>query len=285
MVRPPPAAPSSPVDAGPPDCRAPVARSRFPAPGTRIRPWYRPDVHPILEQLLRLQDLERQAAALRTDLDAVEQRRREIEAPVEQARQALETLRGIIEERQLQRRAGDRDVAALQQRLTKFRTQLMAVTNAREYEAVQHEIATVEAELKAREDQTITLLFELDELDPQAEQAQKVLAEQRDVAGVALAGLADETQRHKLELASVEGSISALRPTLDAAALALYDRTAKRYPRAAVAELKGELCVGCNVKLRPMLASEIRRGEKIVQCENCTRLLYVVKPAAPPPPA
>jgi len=243
-------------------------------------------VHPSLEQLHRLQDLERQAAALRADIDAVDQRRREIEAPVVEAQQALDALTSTIEERQTQRRAGDRDVAASQQRLTKFRQQLMAVTNSREYEAVQHEIATVEAELKSREDQTITLLFELDDLAPKAEDARRVLAERKDAAGVSLAGLADETQRHRLELAALDGSIAALRPTVDAAALATYDRTAKRYPRFAVAELKGDLCVGCNVKIRPMLASEVRRGEKIVQCENCTRLLYVVKPpAAVAPPA
>lgn len=243
-------------------------------------------MHPSLEQLHRLQDLERQAAALRADIDAVDQRRREIEAPVVEAQQALDALTSTIEERQTQRRAGDRDVAASQQRLTKFRQQLMAVTNSREYEAVQHEIATVEAELKSREDQTITLLFELDDLAPKAEDARRVLAERKDAAGVGLAGLADETQRHRLELAALDGSIAALRPTVDAAALATYDRTAKRYPRFAVAELKGDLCVGCNVKIRPMLASEVRRGEKIVQCENCTRLLYVVKPpAAVAPPA
>lgn len=237
-------------------------------------------MHPSLEQLHRLQDLERQAAALRADIDAVDQRRREIEAPVVEAQQALDALTSTIEERQTQRRAGDRDVAASQQRLTKFRQQLMAVTNSREYEAVQHEIATVEAELKSREDQTITLLFELDDLAPKAEEARRVLAERKDAAGVSLAGLADETQRHRLELAALDGSIAALRPTVDAAALATYDRTAKRYPRFAVAELRGDLCVGCNVKIRPMLASEVRRGEKIVQCENCTRLLYVVKPPA-----
>ncbi|MGV3517724.1 zinc ribbon domain-containing protein [Luteitalea sp.] len=243
-------------------------------------------MHPSLEQLHRLQDLERQAAALRADIDAVDQRRREIEAPVVEAQQALDALTSTIEERQTQRRAGDRDVAASQQRLTKFRQQLMAVTNSREYEAVQHEIATVEAELKSREDQTITLLFELDDLAPKAEDARRLLAERKDAAGVSLAGLADETQRHRLELAALDGSIAALRPTVDAAALATYDRTAKRYPRFAVAELKGDLCVGCNVKIRPMLASEVRRGEKIVQCENCTRLLYVVKPpAAVAPPA
>ena len=83
---------------------------------------------------------------------------REIEAPVLEAQTTLEGLTRTIEERQTQRRAGDRDVSALQQRLVKFRQQLMAVTNNREYEAVQHEIANAEAQLKAREDETIALL-------------------------------------------------------------------------------------------------------------------------------
>ena len=239
----------------------------------------------MLEILHRLQDLERQAAALRADLDAVNQRRLEIEAPVLEAQAALDAITATIEDRQTQRRAGDRDVTMFQQRLTKFRQQLMAVTNGREYEAVQHEIATVEGELKVREDQTISLLFELDELTPQADEARRTLAARKDAAGVAMAGEADETQRHRLELAAVEGSITVLRPTIDASALAIYDRAAKRYPLHAVADLKGELCLGCNVKNRHMITSEVRRGEKLVQCENCTRLLYAVKPTAPAPAA
>ena len=241
-------------------------------------------MHPSLERLRELQDLERQAAALRAELEAADRRREEIEAPAIEARSAHDALLRTIEDRQSQRRAGDRDVAALQQRLTKFRTQLMAVTNSREYEAVQHEIGTVEAELKAREDETITVLFELDELGPQAEEAARHAAALREDADRSLAGFADELRRHKLDLAAVDGHVAALRAAADNAALAMYDRTSKRYPRHAVAELKGDLCTGCNVKLRPMLASEVRKGEKIVQCENCTRLLYTVKPPAVRPP-
>jgi predicted nucleic acid-binding Zn-ribbon protein len=241
-------------------------------------------VIPDLERLQALQELERQAASLQTAIGQVDARRLAIEAPVVEARNVLETLTRTIEERQTQRRAGDRDVATIQQRLTKYRQQLMAVTNAREYEAAQHEVATAEADLKAREDQTIALLFELDELTPQAEQARQLLADREDAAGLALAGLADETRRHKLELANVEGSITALRPTVTPTALALYDRVSKRYPRGVVSELKGELCVACNVKIRPMLASAVRKAEQLVQCENCTRLLYAVKPAAPAAP-
>ena len=240
-------------------------------------------MHPSLEQLRRLQDLEQQAARLRADLDATDVRRQAIEAPVERAKTQVKVLEQSLDTRQSDRRAGDRDVAAAQQRLTRFKQQLMAVTNQREFEAVTHEIATVERELQTREDETIGLLLEIDDLTPQLEAARRALRDEEDAAGVALAGLADETSRHRLELAALEGDIASLRPTVDAAALAIYDRTSKRYPRYAVAELKGDLCVGCNVKLRTMLAGDVRRGEKIVQCENCTRLLFAIKPPPAPP--
>jgi len=36
-----------------------------------------------------------------------------------------------------------------------------------------------------------------------------------------------------------------------------------------------------DVQPRKMLAYAIRKGEKLIQCENCTRILYPVKPPAP----
>lgn len=240
---------------------------------------------PVLEQLHRLQDLERQAAQMQAQLDAVPARRLEIEAPVTEAQRTLEALASTIEDRQASRRAGDRDVTSLQARLTKYRQQLMTVTNSREYEAVQHEIATVEGELKTREDTVIGWLFEIDELVPQAEAARAEVAARRETADHTLAALEREAQHTRLALAAVEGHIAATRAGLPVDGLALYDRTSKRFPRSAVAEMRGDLCAGCNVKLRPMVVTEARRGEKLVQCDNCTRILYAVRPPAAPAPA
>lgn len=229
-----------------------------------------------------MQALEQQAAALKTDLEAEDAKRREIEAPANAAQAELTALEQTVEDRMAARRAGERDIAATQQRLEKFRAQLMAVTNSREYEAAQHEVATAEAELRKREDETLALLMELDELAPRVEAARAALARARDDVGVALAGLSDHTRRYRLDLANVEGSIAALRAAIDARALALYDRVSKRHPHQVLAELRGDTCAGCHVRLRPMLATEVRRGESIVQCESCTRLLYFQKSQAPP---
>ncbi|MBA2356614.1 MAG: hypothetical protein H0V80_18335 [Acidobacteria bacterium] len=58
----------------------------------------------------------------------------------------------------------------------------------------------------------------------------------------------------------------------------------RRHPRSVVVELRNDSCSGCNVRLRQMLTTDIRRGEKIVQCESCTRILFVARPVPAPAP-
>lgn len=238
-------------------------------------------MHPDIETLRRLQRHERDVAAVTARLAAMDARRAEVEATVTAARTALADVQATVDDRQARRRKGDGEVSALQVRLTKYRDQLMAVTNNREYEAVQHEIASVDGQLKALEDEVIGWLMEIDELQPQVEAAQRSLEAATEAARRAVLDLADEEQRDRLELAAVQGHVAAERAALSAETLAVYDRASRRYPLAAVAELKGELCSACNVRLRPMVVSDVRRGEQLILCDSCSRIMAYT----PPPPA
>lgn len=241
-------------------------------------------MHPEIETLRRLQAHERDVAAVRARIAALPARRAGIDATVEAARRRLEAVQAEVDDRQARRRKGDGEVSALQVRLTKYRAQLMTVTTTREYEAMQHEIDSVDGQLKALEDEVIGWLMEIDELQPQVTAAQAALDEAVEAARLAVAHLADEEQKDRLELAAFEGHVQAERAALAPETLAMYDRASKRYPLGAVAELKGELCSACNVRLRPMVVSDIRRGERLVLCDSCTRIMAYRAPVAPAPP-
>jgi predicted nucleic acid-binding Zn-ribbon protein len=241
-------------------------------------------MHPEITILRRLQAHEREVAAVRARLAAVPARRAEIDATVEAARRRLEAAQAEVDDRQARRRKGDSEVSSLQSRLTKYRAQLMTVTTGREYEAMQHEIGSVDGQLKALEDEVIGWLMEIDELQPQVSDAQDALTAATEAARLAVAQLADEEQKDRLELAAAEGHVQAERAALTAETLSMYDRASKRYPLGAVAELEGELCSACNVRLRPMVVSDIRRGDRLVLCDSCTRIMaYTPAPPATPP--
>ena len=99
---------------------------------------------------------------------------------------------------------------------------------------------------------------------------QKVLDQER-------AGLEQEIAR----LASARETLAAklTKPALD-----LFGQLARHRKGHAMSEARNGLCMECHVKLRPQIFNEVRRNDSLIQCDNCSRILYHV-PAAPAAPA
>ena len=55
----------------------------------------------------------------------------------------------------------------------------------------------------------------------------------------------------------------------------LYHKTDRRalYDRA-LAEARDYKCMACRMTIRPQVFSDIRRGNSIITCESCGRILY-----------
>src|SRR5262245_47404511 len=97
---------------------------------------------PDLDRLIRLQHLETQIAEARAGIAAHPQRLADAEARIDGAKRVVESAKEQLKANQDARRALEKDVAVYQGRLTKFKDQLMEVKTNREYQAMQHEIAT-----------------------------------------------------------------------------------------------------------------------------------------------
>jgi predicted nucleic acid-binding Zn-ribbon protein len=48
-----------------------------------------------------------------------------------------------------------------------------------------------------------------------------------------------------------------------------------------MSEARNGLCMECHVKMRPQVYNEARRNDSLIQCDNCSRILYHVPPSAP----
>jgi predicted nucleic acid-binding Zn-ribbon protein len=58
---------------------------------------------------------------------------------------------------------------------------------------------------------------------------------------------------------------------------ATYKRISTRIrDGVAVAEARNGSCSACFMALRPQVMAEVRRGEEIIMCDNCNRILYYV---------
>ena len=53
-----------------------------------------------------------------------------------------------------------------------------------------------------------------------------------------------------------------------------YERIRKMRNGIAVSEALEGRCMQCHMTLRPQFMQELKRGEKVMYCESCSRMLY-----------
>lgn len=74
-------------------------------------------------------------------------------------------------------------------------------------------------------------------------------------------------------LEKAQGSIASLRKTIPEDILIRFDDIKSRKD-TAVSKLQGGVCTGCKVKVSSITIDDINKGEKIVYCDNCGRIVH-----------
>jgi predicted nucleic acid-binding Zn-ribbon protein len=233
-------------------------------------------LHPDLQHLIKLQEL---------DLATERQRRRVSDIPVLQASldarlaertAAVEAIKARVAACQAARREIEKDLAAVQGRLSKYKNQLMEVKTNKEYQAMQKEMTAAEHEIGECETRMLERMEESDGLAVELKAAEAALkSEQTDIARDRQAleaerlTVAADLQRTIDERARIAAEVSK-------ESLTIFDRVAHGRKGLAMAEARGGLCTVCHVRLRPQVFNEARRNDGIIQCDSCTRILYFV---------
>jgi predicted nucleic acid-binding Zn-ribbon protein len=234
-------------------------------------------VHADLERLIRLQKLDTAADEARRAISALPERLGTIEAQLTSARADLAAAKSRLAENQEKRRAIEKDLSVVQSRLTRFKDQLMEVKTNREYQAMQKEIETAQHEVQSFEEKILERMLEADELTAAIKAAEGGLASaERSAAAERQAEKQlDEAARARLEIVA----------ELPASALETFEQVSRTRKGVAVAEARNGHCVVCHVRLRPQVYVEIRRNDRVIQCESCQRILYYVPPTTAEAPA
>ncbi len=237
-------------------------------------------MHPDLQNLIQLQDLDLEADRARRRIADMPATQQALDARVADGAAAVAAVKERIAAAQTARREIEKELAAIQGRLSKYKGQLMEVKTNKEYQAMQKEISTAEHEVRAHEDKLLdhmeyaeTFAAELKASDEALKAAQADAAREHKVL---------DSERQVLEgdlarLTAARGGVVAL---LSREALMLFERVAHGRRGIAVAEARDGLCTLCHVRLRPQMFNEVRRNDGLHQCDSCTRILYYVTPLA-----
>jgi hypothetical protein len=233
-----------------------------------------------LRHLIHLQELDTALDRCRRRIAEIPGAQQALDTRAAERIAAVQAVQDRIAATGVTRREVEKEVAAVQTRLSKYKDQLMAVKTNKEYQAMQHEIATAEGLVRSHEDRLLDLMeaSERESADLQAAEA----ALETDEAGIARErkALGDEIVTREMELQRLSAERSQLAGQISREALSIFDRVAPGRRGVAMAEARDGLCAECHVRLRPQVFNEVRRNEKLIQCDSCQRILYYVPPVA-----
>ena len=142
-----------------------------------------PLMHPDLQHLIQLQDLDLAADRARRRISELPAAQQALEARVAEKSAALAAVKERVSTGQTARRDVEKELAAVQSRLSKYKDQLMEVKTNKEYQAMQKEIAVAEHEVRADEDRLLEHMEQAETFAIDVKAAESALkTEQADVA-------------------------------------------------------------------------------------------------------
>lgn len=230
-----------------------------------------------LEKLIDLQTTDTNLRRLKQAIDTADERRADLLREFEKHAFSIREIQERRDRLAQERAALDRQIAEHKLMLERADRNLKHAQNQREYEAAMRETDSLQKQIAAFETEVIEKLTASEEVEKElADRADEIntLDAKRDAA---LAEFDAAVEKDRAEFARVQAHRDEVFATMPERLAAVYNRLSQRSRDGiAVAEVRGGSCSACFMALRPQMQVEVKRGEQIITCESCTRILYIV---------
>ena len=230
-----------------------------------------------LAQLIALQNADNNTRTLQAEIESIPQRRAEIEKEFDQ--RAFE-IRGMEEKRDAafhERARLEKEIFDQRQRAERADRNLMAAKKPDEYTAAIREADAARKQISALETQVLEQMEAFEgaekELAERAPEVEKLRVEME----ASFKAFDEQAREQQQQLEAGRAEHERLLRELPKATSALYNRISARIRDGiALAEARNGACMACFMALRPQVMADVRRGEEIITCDNCNRILYYV---------
>jgi uncharacterized protein len=231
-----------------------------------------------LKTVIELQHVDSKIAELTAEINLLPAQVERLQAQLNDFIHAHEERKKRLATNLKERKDLEGEVKIIQEKISKHKDQLYQVKTNEQYRAMLKEIDGEEARVRKIEDQILEKMIEAEDIQKKIQEAASSLEGERARVASETGRLesqrqADIEERNRLQIRREE-----LAGALSEAARTLYERIRAARRGVALAEVRNGLCTACNVLLRPQVYNEVRVGQGLLTCDNCSRIIYYVEP-------
>ncbi len=224
--------------------------------------------------LLKLQKAQTETVHIDSFLSETAGEKSELDSKLSEFETSLNKHKKEFEKAGKDCRETEAEILVNEQRIKTSSERLKQVKTNREYQALQREID----DGKKRKEELETLLLKYLE---QQESADKIFKEQQDDFNQLAEKIRSDKKNidkkslsHRKLLKKYRTQKETIGRDLDPELLKLFNEIAESNGGLVVAPVKDEVCMGCFMNIPPQLYIEVLRGESLIMCPQCNRILY-----------
>ncbi len=240
-------------------------------------------MNPDIQNLKELQEADREISRLSHEIAELPRRVTIIEAKLADSKARKEKAQAAIKAGETNKRKHESQIQDLQQKISKYRDQMLSVKTNQEYKALTTEVDFAQQHIRDAEDKILEGMMAAESLDKDLKIAEAELKAEAAEIEKEKAEARSRTEIDEKQLAEWNGRRDKLRAVINPDTLRHYDRVLK-LRGSALAEAVDQMCSACRVRLRPQFYNDVRTNDQILICDSCHRILWY-DPAREAPPA
>jgi hypothetical protein len=228
--------------------------------------------------LIQVQDIDKRIGELQREISALPKHIAEIEKALVSHVRKLDADRSALAANLKDRKKIEAEIPVHEQKISKLKTQMLEAKTNEQYRAFQHEIEYCEKEIRRAEDRILEFMAQSEPLEQNVKVAEKALEQEKKQVETEKQQARERAAADQRLLAELKAGRQQVVPKIDPESYSAYERIIKKRRGVGVAEANDGLCSACHMSLRPQFFQDLRRGDQVMFCESCGRILYYDPP-------
>ena len=227
-----------------------------------------------IKQLTELQVIDLEIAMLDAEISSEQEALAKREKVFTERRASIDELKEKIEAAEAQRRGLEAELSDDLNRIKERQAKMMQVQTNREYQSLLKEIEDGKKSIKEKEEEIVSIM-------ETSEANSKIMAEQENLTEEEKKVLEEESkefQKHTEAIEKKKAKIvvkrDAMAKDINPTALRKYDLLRTRRNGKAVVGVVNGVCQGCFMSIPPQHFNDILKGDRILNCPTCQRILF-----------
>lgn len=166
------------------------------------------------------------------------------------------------------------DLAEVQAKIKKLEAQQNAVKKLEEFNALTHETSSADRDRAQKELKLSDLIDKLAAQDDAMSNLKATLETTKESSKALESEIIESIKRINEEGEVLKKERDALVTTADPEVFAVYERLLRNKRDQVIVPIENRACSGCHIQLTAQDENLVRKGERLVYCEHCSRIHY-----------